>query len=176
MSLSLYEAIAPTFLQILGSTRGILDKAEAWCEEQSLDPSDVIAARLREDMLPFSYQVKSCWSHSALSMECVQKGAFQPDMSPPPDSFDGLRDRLDTASDFIMAYDKASLDSIAANPMVFTIKDRFRLDFTVQNFLLGFSLPNFHFHAATAYGICRMKGVDIGKGDYLGAMPVLVTQ
>ena len=42
----------------------------------------------------------------------------------------------------------------------------------VQDFLLGFSQPNFYFHATTAYDIMRMKGIAIGKIDYLGAMPV----
>ena len=56
--------------------------------------------------------------------------------------------------------------------MVFSVKDRFRLEFTVQDFLLGFSQPNFYFHATTAYDIMRMKGIAIGKIDYLGAMPV----
>ena len=48
--------------------------------------------------------------------------------------------------------------------------DKFRLDFTVQDFLLSFANPNLYFHSATAYDILRIKGVQIGKRDYLGAM------
>jgi hypothetical protein len=29
-------------------------------------------------------------------------------------------------------------------------------------------LPNFYFHSATAYGILRHNGVEIGKLDFLG--------
>src|SRR3546814_20483136 len=53
--------------------------------------------------------------------------------------------------------------------VVFRFKD-FTLPFTTEHFLLSFALPNFYFHAATAYDILRMKGVPLGKGDYLGQM------
>ena len=36
-----------------------------------------------------------------------------------------------------------------------------------QQFLSSFSLPNIYFHAATAYDILRMKGVEVGKRDFL---------
>ena len=42
------------------------------------------------------------------------------------------------------------------------------LPFTAEGFLMSFSLPNFFFHATTAYDILRMKGVALGKPDYLG--------
>jgi hypothetical protein len=42
--------------------------------------------------------------------------------------------------------------------------------FTSETFLLSFSLPNFHFHAVTAYDILRMRGVPIGKRDYEGRL------
>ena len=46
------------------------------------------------------------------------------------------------------------------------------MEFTARDFLLGFSVPNFHFHAATAYGILRMKGIEVGKRDYIGQLPL----
>ena len=48
-----------------------------------------------------------------------------------------------------------------------------KLPFKAEGFLLSFSLPNFHFHATTAYDILRMKGVQIGKRDYMGKMRVV---
>jgi hypothetical protein len=44
------------------------------------------------------------------------------------------------------------------------------MPFTADNFLLSFSQPNFYFHAATAYDILRMKGLSVGKRDFLGRM------
>jgi len=39
-------------------------------------------------------------------------------------------------------------------------------------FLMGFSVPNFHFHASMAYAILRKDGAPIGKRDYMGALPL----
>jgi hypothetical protein len=44
------------------------------------------------------------------------------------------------------------------------------MPFTTEGFLLSFSLPNVHFHAATTYAILRHLGVTLGKLDYLGDM------
>jgi hypothetical protein len=44
------------------------------------------------------------------------------------------------------------------------------LAFTSETFLLSFSMPNFHFHAVTAYNILRSRGVPLGKRDYEGRL------
>ena len=53
--------------------------------------------------------------------------------------------------------------------VVFQIRD-FKMPFTAEGFLMSFSLPNFYFHATTAYDILRSKGVPLGKRDYIGQM------
>ncbi|QYU66245.1 DUF1993 domain-containing protein [Leptolyngbya sp. 15MV] len=172
MSLTLHAALVPTWLQILGSVEGMVAKADAWCEEHGHAPVELLGARLVEDMLPFAYQVKSCWVHSALAIEGVRRGQFQPHMDPPPDSFAGLADKLAEARVTLDAVTAAELDGLADNDVVFIIGDKLRMEFTARDFLLGFSVPNFHFHAATAYGILRMKGLDVGKRDYIGKVPL----
>lgn len=172
MPISLHAALVPGWLQILGSVRGLVDKAEAHCEAQGIDPQELIGARLIEDMLPFAYQVKSCCTHSQAAIEGVRSGAFAPDRGDPPASFAALAERLDETAAFLQALDPTELDTLADNDVVFEIPGVFRREFTGANFLLGFSQPNFFFHATTAYGILRMKGLAIGKRDYLGAVPL----
>lgn len=172
MPITLHDALVPGWLQIIGALRGMLDKAEAFVAEGSIGEAELLAARIAPDMLPFAYQVKSCWAHSALAIEGARKGSFSPEMSEPPGSFEGLRAKLDAAARALERADPEELEAIAGNDMTFTIGDKLRLDFTVQNFLLSFSNPNFFFHAATAYDILRMKGVAVGKRDFLGAMRI----
>ena len=57
--------------------------------------------------------------------------------------------------------------------VVFQVRDSKRL-FTAEGFLMSFSLPNFHFHATTAYNILRSKGVPLGKRDFMGALRLKV--
>jgi len=61
------------------------------------------------------------------------------------------------------------VNGMEGRDMAFQIGDR-RMPFTVENFLMSFSLPNFYFHATTAYDILRQKGVPLGKRDYMGQM------
>ena len=43
---------------------------------------------------------------------------------------------------------------------------------TGQEFVLHHAIPNFYFHMTTAYAILRHNGVEIGKKDYLGKLPL----
>lgn len=169
MSLSLYTATIPTFQQITHSTAALLDQAAAFCEQQQLAHEEIIEARLIDDMLPFSYQIKSVVVHSVGAIEGVRKGVFSPDTTEPPKTLAALKQKIDDASKALAALEPSELDSFVGRDMRFEMGD-FRLDFTAENFLLSFSQPNFFFHATTAYDILRMKGAAIGKIDYMGPM------
>ncbi|GAB5349541.1 DUF1993 domain-containing protein [Alteriqipengyuania sp. 357] len=172
MALTLHHAIIPNWLQILGAVDGLIDKAEGFVKDGHAEEKALLDTRLIDDMLPLAYQFKSCWTHSHLAIEGARQGRFSPDMNPYPEDFASLRDMIAAARATCEAVDADELDAIAGNDMVFSIGDKFRLDFTVQDFLLSFSNPNIYFHSATAYDILRMKGVELGKRDYLGAMRV----
>ena len=169
MPLSLHAAYVPSALQMLGTGQHLINKAEEWCTDQDCDHGAVIGARLIEDMLPFTYQVKCIAEHTAGSIEGVRAGVYSPDLNPPPGSFTELRTKLTDAVAAIEALNEAEMESWIGRDMRFEFKDS-RMDFTAENFLLSFSQPNFYFHAATAYDILRMKGIEVGKRDFLGAV------
>jgi hypothetical protein len=167
MALSLYAVTVPTFQQMLGSVARLLGKAEAHCADRGLPPQALIGARLADDMEPFSYQVKSTVVHSVGALEAVGAGIFRPDMTTPPDSFAGLRERVASGLAALDALDAAAVDALEGGDMRFAFGEA-HIDFTAENFLLSFSLPNFYFHVTTAYDILRAQGVALGKRDYMG--------
>jgi hypothetical protein len=116
--------------------------------------------------------VKSTVGHSIGAIEGVRQGTFSPDMTPWPDTFDGCRALVAQAITALQALDADEVDAFVGQPMCFVMGPR-RMDFTADVFLLSFSQPNFYFHAATAYDILRMKGVTLGKRDFLGAVRIL---
>ena len=170
MALSLHSALIPSMLQIVGAVHNLVDKAEAHCDEKSIPHAEFIGARLADDMLPFAYQVKCCWSHSVQAIDGVREGVFVPDRSPFPDSFEGLRDVLRKTVSELEAVSEAELEELATRDMRFEIPGKYRIDFTGQDFLLSFAQPNFYFHSSTAYDILRMKGLPLGKTDFLGRL------
>lgn len=169
MPFSLYDAVVPSNLQILGAVDALVAKAEAFCGEQGRAASDLIDARLAPDMLPFGYQVKSCAAHSLGGIEGVRAGSFSPDLSAWPSDFGGLHALLGKAVASLEALDRDAVDAMAESDTQFAFGET-RIPFTGANFLLSFSQPNFYFHATTAYAILRAEGVKLGKRDFLGML------
>ena len=167
MAFSLYSATVPPFQQILGAVSGLIDQADAFCVEKKLAPDEIMQARIAEDMYPFAYQVKSTVVHSVGALEGLRKGVFSPDTSTPPNTFAGLKERVTEASAELAALDPEAGNRLEGGDMRFEMGD-LRMNFIAEDFLTSFSIPNFYFHATTAYDILRMKGVEVGKRQFLG--------
>lgn len=172
MPVSLDTSVVASWLRILGASQGWIDKAQAHCKAEGIAESDMVGARLVEDMLPFAYQIKSMVVHSQGAIEGIRNGVFSPDFSDPPADFAGLRESITGAITFLNAISADELEGMIGGDMRFEIGEK-RLDFaSTEDFLFSFSVSNFYFHAVTAYGILRNKGVDVGKMDYIGALPL----
>ncbi len=171
MPISLYDATIPSYLQILGAVEGLIDKAERFCTEHGHEPASLTGACLADDMLPFAYQILSTSTHSIGAIDGVRAGSFSPNMTPPPQSFAEQRALVQDTKARLEQVTAEEMEGFAGKPVVFSIpRANFERHFVAEEFLLSFSQPNFYFHATTAYGILRNKGLKIGKIDYLGAM------
>lgn len=167
MTLSLYDATIPSNIQILGAVEGLIDKAEAYCAEQGIAPAELIDARLAPDMLPFGYQVKATVEHAVGALAGVRCGTYSPNLDAWPTDFAGLRAKVRDAIAALRALSPMDVDALADNDTEFRFGET-ALPFAGASFLLSFSQPNFYFHASIAYAILRMKGVHIGKRDFMG--------
>jgi uncharacterized protein len=165
--ITLYDATAALFSQTLGALQGVLKKGRAHAEEHGLDLTELLNSRIYENMLPLRYQVQAVIGHSVGAIEGVKAGEFKPPYGVPSDDFDALQARLQDATAQMKAYTRQEIDALADKDVVFNLGSR-ALPFTGEGFLLTFSLGNVHFHATTAYDILRMKGVPLGKADYVG--------
>ncbi|MEO8723556.1 MAG: DUF1993 domain-containing protein [Sphingobium sp.] len=167
MAFSLYDVTVPGYIQMLNATRGLIGKAEAFCAEKNMPEADLLNARLAEDMLPLSWQIKWVSTHSIGAIEGVRQGAFSPDRSPPAETLAAFRTQIDASLAALEAVTPDELESYIGKDVLFTAGE-LRMDFTAENFLLSFSQPNLYFHAATAYDILRHLGLQIGKRDFMG--------
>jgi len=169
MAISLYDLSVASFQQTLGAVTGFLERGAAHCRDNNIDPQSIVETRLYGDMLPFAFQIVSVAHHSAGAIEGVKKGLFTP-----PGSFEGLdypalQKLVADAQASLAKLTPAEVNALEGGDMTFQIRD-FKLPFTAESFLMSFSLPNFYFHATTAYDILRSKGVPLGKRDFMGAM------
>jgi len=170
MATSLYDLSVASYLQTVGAVGGFMARAVKHCQETGSDPDDFTGVRLFEDMARFHFQIRSVAHHSVGALEGVKSGTFQP---PPaglqPIPFADLQAMIAQTDETLRAYSPDEVNSWAGKEVAF-MAGEYRLPFTAENFILSFSLPNFHFHATTAYDILRMKGVPLGKRNYLGQM------
>ncbi len=102
-------------------------------------------------------------------VEALKTGAFEPPALVGPVPFADLQAMIARAETALEAFTPDEIDACAGKELDLQIGPR-RLAFTSESFILSFSLPNFHFHAATAYDILRSRGVPIGKRDHEGQL------
>ncbi|WP_438392633.1 DUF1993 domain-containing protein [Caballeronia sp. DA-9] len=168
MSVSMYRASIPVFIRGLEVLVSLIDKAEAHAQEKGLADTDITAARLIDDMLPFTGQIQRASDTSKLSAVRLS-GVEAPSFDDTETTFAQLRERLTNTLSYLKSIDKSTLEGSEAREI--TLKQRAgELKFNGSDYLFLFALPNFYFHVVTAYDILRHLGVQVGKLDYLGAL------
>ena len=168
MSISMYQAAVPTFLQMLKSLSAILDKAEANVAERKIDPAVLLQYRLAPDMFPLVRQVQIAADHAK---GCCARlaGVDVPKYADDETTLADLRTRIAKTAEFVRSFRAEQIDGSEDRDITMTAGSR-ELKFKGQQYLLHFALPNFYFHTTTAYAILRHCGVPIGKRDFLGAL------
>lgn len=167
MAVSLYDATVALFIQTLGGVEHFLKRGVEHCQQHSIDPQEVVEMRLHPDMLPFRYQVQAAIGHSLGAIKGVEAGEFKPPYGTPTSDYAALQKEVVDARAALQQYTPGDINALEANDVVFNLGEQ-RMPFTGEGFLLTFSLPNFYFHATTAYDILRAKGVPLGKRDFVG--------
>ena len=166
MSITLYKASVPIFIQFLNGLSGVLDKGAAFAEVRKIDPAVVAGLRVYPDMHPLSWQVRSVTNHAVRACALLA-GVTQPDLGDTDTTIPELKARIAKAIDFIKTIKPDQINGQEDKEIVLNFGPR-EFRFTGLSFLLNFCLPNFYFHAATSYDLLRQIGVDVGKRDFMG--------
>ena len=170
MTTSVYEISVPVYQQFLKALLGVLDKSEKHCAEKNVDPASLFAARLIEDMAPLAFQLMQAIGHSVGALATLR--GQQRARPTALDTFAGAKAAIEEALAELEAIKPEELEDAAAKPVELKFPGR-ELKFTGLGYLLSYAMPQFFFHATTAYDILRHKGVPIGKRDFLGRIQLL---
>lgn len=168
MTISMYQASVPVFVNSLQNLSTILHMAAAHAEQKKIDPSVLIGLRLVPDMLPLSRQIQLASDNSkgpAARLADVERPAFADTET----TFDELQARIAKTIAFLESIDAAKIDGSEDRRVTLQAGGK-DMHFRGQAYLLYFALPNFFFHVTTAYAILRHAGVGIGKLDFLGPL------
>ncbi len=166
MTISMYQASVPRFVNILGNLANILDKAQAHIDAKKIDASVLMTYRVFPDMLPMSKQVQIACD-TAKGVVARLAGVEIPAYEDNEVTLADLKARIVKTIAFIQGVKPEQIDGTEDKAIVTKRGDK-ETHYKGMQFLLGHAVPNFYFHVTTTYNILRHNGVEIGKRDFLG--------
>ena len=164
-----HDAAMTTFVRILNNISVCLDKAEAHAAAKKFDFDVLLSARLAPDMFPLMGQLQMVSTFPKNAM-CRIAGQTPPDFPGGEKTLADIRASIARCLDIVRAVPKDDFNAGVSREITFQAGPEMKLTISGFDFLYTFALPNFYFHAATAYDILRHNGVDVGKMDFLGQL------
>jgi hypothetical protein len=165
MTMSMYRASVPVFLQMLPCLSAILDKAAAHAAAKKIDPVVFVDARLYPDMFPLSRQIQIATDFAKGA--CARlAGVEPPKYADSERTLDELKARIAKTLDFINEFKPSQIDGSEERDISLTLGGQLQ-KFKGEAYLISLVLPNFFFHVTTAYAILRHNGVELGKQDFM---------
>ena len=166
MTISMYQASVPRFVNILGNLSNILDKAQAHIDAKKIADASLTDYRLFPDMLPMTTQVQIACD-AAKGVVARLAGVAIPAFEDNEATLADLKARVAKTIAFIQTITPAQIDGTEDKDIVIKRGEK-ETHYKGMQFLLGHAIPNFYFHITTTYNILRHNGVEIGKRDFLG--------
>ncbi len=167
MKISMYGMSVGQFLPTLANLRKILDKAAANAKTRKFETNVLVNARLAPDMFTLARQLQLTCDFAKNSSARLA-GLEAPRFEDNETTFDELQARIDKTVAYLKTIPAAAIDGQEERDIKIPLRDR-TLEMKGLVFVQNWVLPNFYFHAVTAYNILRHNGVDLGKQDYLGS-------
>jgi hypothetical protein len=157
------------FTKMLRNLDKWLDAGAAYAKKKNFEPDVLVHARLAPDQYSLVRQVQSACD-SAKFTAAFLSGKQAPPHADTEKTIEELHARIRTCTshlETLKAADFAGADERHVSPKWMEGK-WVRGD----EYLAQVGIPNFYFHVATAYAILRHNGVELGKRDYIGSLPM----
>jgi hypothetical protein len=171
---SMSQASLPAFEIGLNALAGVIAKAEAHAAARKFDPAVLLAARLFPDMFALTRQVQIACDlakNGGARLAGIEAPRFEDNET----TIGQLKERVAKTVAFVKTLDAKAIDGAADRQITFPLGPTNKGHMKGDDYLNHFVLPNFYFHLTAAYAILRHNGVELGKQDYLGAIPMQMT-
>ena len=164
----LFETTVPQFIKILGQLNQLIEKSETYAQAKKFDMEVLLNARLAPDQFHFIRQVQIACDTAKLGVSRLT-GQEAPSHADQEKTAAEVKERIHSTINYLKKF--SAKDFTGAD------EKHIKTPRWEDQYLTGFDyvqhhvLPNFYFHVTTAYSILRHNGVEVGKKDYLGALP-----
>ena len=157
------------FAKMLQNMDRWLAAGVAFAEKKKFDPDVLVQSRLAPDQYALDRQIQA-GCDAAKYAAAYLSGQTAPSHPDTEKTIAELRKRIKTC----VAY----LESVKPTQYAGAVERKVAPAwlqgkwFAAPDYLAQLAIPNFYFHAAMTYAILRHNGVELGKMDYIGSMPV----
>jgi hypothetical protein len=170
----LSQAALPVFEVGLAALAVELEKAAAYAQARKISESVLLNWRLAPDMFALARQVQAAADQAKTGASRLA-GVEPPKYEDNETTVDELKARITKTLAHLKTLDSAAIDAAIDREITFPLGPTTKGHMNGADYLNLFVLPNFHFHRTAAHGILRACGVDIGKRDFIGNIPIRLT-
>jgi hypothetical protein len=166
----MYFEMIQQFHKVLGNLEAILMKANHHAERRSFDANNFLGMRLTPDMFPLIRQIQIA-TDTAKAAAAGLMGKEVPRYEDNETTLTQLIERIRATRVYLDSF-KAT-DFAAAESRKIKLPNTPGKAMRAPEYMMERAIPNFYFHVTTAYALLRQGGVDLGKKDFLGELPVV---
>jgi hypothetical protein len=170
ISYNIYELTVPAFTRSLNNLKAQLKKAEDFAASKNVDANKLLQDRIVFDQYPLVKQVQICTDIAKRTVGIMGKKEV-PKYEDIEESFAQVYARIDKTLEYIASVTEADMEN--GHTDVVPMSWMPTKGIPAKEYVSVYTIPNFQFHAATAYAIMRKNGVVLGKGDFLGQLPLV---
>jgi hypothetical protein len=157
------------FAKMLGNLDRWLEAGRAYAEKKKFAPDVLVQSRLAPDQYALVQQVQSACD-AAKYAAAYLSGKTAPSHPDTEKTLDELRARIKTCVQYLESVKPSEYGGAVERRVAPAwLQGKW---FRAPDYLRQVAIPNFYFHVTTAYAILRHNGVELGKMDYIGSMPV----
>jgi hypothetical protein len=156
---------------MLQNLSGWLGKAEEHAQQKKYDVNVLLNCRVAPDMFPLVRQIQSSCD-TAKFMAARLAGKEAPRHPDTETTVEELKKRIASTIEFLGTIKESDFQGASDRPVTTNYLPPGK-GFVGAVYMNQNALPNFYFHVTTAYLILRHNGVDVGKMDFLGNIPLI---
>jgi hypothetical protein len=163
-----FEITVPASIRALTQLKHCIEKAQAHAEAKKIDFTVFLNSRLAPDQFPMTRQIQIACDTAKLGAARLT-GKEAPTHDDKEVTVAEFKARIESVISYLKTFSAADFKDSATHKVTTPRWEGQWL--TGEEYATLHILPNLYFHITTAYAIMRHNGVDLGKKDYLGAMP-----
>ncbi len=171
----MYSVIVPAMMKTLESLSGMLDKAAVYADSKQPEwmPAGsmqhaIVTDHLIFDQFPLVRQVQAACDNAKLGIARIA-GVEAPAHEDTEKTIPELKERIVKTLEFLRTITPEQLNGREDEKA--TLRYMPGKYMRMFEYATLYMVPNFYFHATTAYSIMRKNGVPLGKGDYISNLP-----